>query len=39
MTTNDLWTYENSSMTAQDLTGFTVEALDGDYRQDRRGDE
>jgi len=29
MTTNDLWTYENSSMTGQELTGFTVEALDG----------
>jgi hypothetical protein len=30
MTTTDLWTYGNTSMTAQDLTGFTVEALDGD---------
>jgi hypothetical protein len=29
MTTNDLWAYENSSMTGQELTGFTVEALDG----------
>jgi hypothetical protein len=29
MTTTDLWTYGNTSMTAQDLTGFTVEALDG----------
>ena len=29
MTTNDLWTYENASMTGQELTGFTVEALDG----------
>ena len=28
--TTDLWTYRNSSMTGQDLTGFTVEALDGD---------
>jgi hypothetical protein len=30
MATTDLWTYGNTSMTAQDLTGFTVEALDGD---------
>jgi hypothetical protein len=30
MTTTDMWTYGNTSMTAQDLTGFTVEALDGD---------
>jgi hypothetical protein len=30
MPTTDLWTYGNTSMTAQDLTGFTVEALDGD---------
>ncbi len=28
--TSDLWTYRNSSMTGQGLTGFTVEALDGD---------
>jgi hypothetical protein len=28
--TTDLWTYRSSSMTGQDLTGFTVEALDGD---------
>jgi hypothetical protein len=25
-----MWTYRNSSMTGQDLTGFTVERLDGD---------
>jgi hypothetical protein len=30
MTTTDMWAYGNTSMTAQDLTGFTVEALDGD---------
>jgi hypothetical protein len=30
MATTDLWTYGKTSMTAQDLTGFTVEALDGD---------
>jgi hypothetical protein len=30
MTTTDMWTYGSTSMTAQDLTGFTVEALDGD---------
>src|SRR4026208_1653933 len=30
MATTDLWTYGNTSMTAQDLTGFNVEALDGD---------
>ena len=30
MATTDLWTYGNTSMTAQDLTGFTVGALDGD---------
>ena len=29
MTTNDLWTYQNASMTGQELAGFTVEALDG----------
>ena len=27
--TTDLWMYGNASMTSQDLTGFTVEALDG----------
>ena len=30
MATTDMWTYGSTSMTAQDLTGFTVEALDGD---------
>ena len=29
MATTDLWRYNNPSMTGQDLTGFTVEALDG----------
>jgi hypothetical protein len=30
MATTDIWTYGNASMTAQDLTGFTVEAIDGE---------
>ncbi|HYY03261.1 MAG TPA: hypothetical protein VE736_05190 [Gaiellaceae bacterium] len=29
MTTNDLWTYTNTSISQRNLTGFSVEALDG----------
>jgi hypothetical protein len=29
MSTTDLWTYRNTAVTQMDLTGFSVEALDG----------
>ena len=30
MATTDLWTYRNAELTGRDLTGFKVEAVDGD---------
>jgi hypothetical protein len=30
MATTDLWTYGNAELTGRDLTGFKVEAVDGD---------
>ncbi|CAN5299936.1 hypothetical protein BH18ACT12_BH18ACT12_00730 [soil metagenome] len=30
MATTDLWTYRNAALTGRDLTGFKVEAADGD---------
>jgi hypothetical protein len=30
MSTTDLWTYRNEALTTRDLTGYKVEAVDGD---------
>jgi hypothetical protein len=30
MSTTDLWAYRNAALTGRDLTGFKVEAVDGD---------
>jgi hypothetical protein len=30
MATTDMWTYRNAALTTRDLTGYKVEALDGD---------
>ncbi len=30
MATTDMWSYRNSALTTRDLTGYKVEALDGD---------